>query len=494
MSRFNIRDADFKLFAVIWNQQQNMTTPDIHFKMIEWLEWSWIKKDRHLLLQAFRSSGKSSLIGLFAAWLLYRNPDLRLLVLAADFTLAKKMVRNVRRIIERHPLTKHLPPDKPDQWASDRFTIRRYTELRDPSMLAKGITSNITGSRADIIICDDVEVPNTCETAEKREQLRQRLGETSFVLVPDGTQLYIGTPHTYHTIYAEKARAELGEDQEFLIGFKRFSLPALDENNESVWPEKFSKIALDHMKRQAGPNKFASQMMLQPVNIAEGRLDPKLLRIYEDQIDYAKEIQTLFIGEKKMVASSAWWDPAFGSARGDHSVLAITYADDEGNIYLHHLAYIKVNTHDEKDEATQQCQTIAGLAKRFFLPSISVETNGIGAFLPSMLRNELTRARAPARVQDIHSSRPKDLRILEAFDAVLAARRLFVHKSVLQTPFINEMQEWRPGSSKGHDDGLDAVAGAIAQQPIRLKRLYGSGGHSWMQSAGSHKAKSDFKI
>ena len=492
--KFDITTADFPLFLVIWNQRMNLRTPEIHLKMARWLELSWQKKDTRLLLMAFRSAGKSTITGIFAAWLLYRQADLRILVLAADFALAKKMVRNVKRIIERHPLTEKLKPEAADQWAADRFTIKRMLELRDPSMLAKGITANITGSRADIIICDDVEVPNTCDTAEKREELRTRLGEMEYVLVPGGTQLYVGTPHNYYTIYAENPRTEIGEAQVFLDGFKRLKIPVLDEQGESAWIERYSEADIARMKRAAGPNKFASQMMLRPVNIAEGRLNPKLLKTYDWPLVYQKELQTLFLGEIKLVSVSAFWDPAFGAARGDNSVLAIVYSDDKGNLYLHETAYIKLNENDELDEATRQCRIVAELAKAHYLPSLSVEINGIGKFLPNILRNELARAKAPTRVQEVSQSRAKDLRILEAFDAVLAAGRLFAHRQVLQTPFMMEMQEWRPGKSKGHDDGLDAVAGALAQAPDRLPRLYGAGSHNWTRHGQSHKADTDFKV
>lgn len=148
-----------------------------------------------------RNSGKSTIVGLFCAWILYSRPSLRILVIAADHALAKKMVRNVKRIIEQHPLTLGLKPARQDQWASDQFTVNRNMELRDPSMLAKGLGANITGLRADIIICDDVEVPKNCDTALKRREMREKLGELDYILTPSGMQLYIGTPHTYYTIY-----------------------------------------------------------------------------------------------------------------------------------------------------------------------------------------------------------------------------------------------------------------------------------------------------
>lgn len=490
----SIEEADFRLFIKLWNQAQKQGTPAIHVKIAEWLERAWKTGKTKLLLMAFRSSGKSTLVGLFAAWLLYRAPQLRILVLAADFELAKKMVRNVKRIIELHPLCEGMKPSKADQWASDRFTVKRDLELRDPSMLARGIDSNITGSRADIVICDDVEVPNTSDTANKRMGLREKLLEISYVLVPGGTELYVGTPHTYFTIYADKPRKAHGEERAFLDGYHILKIPVFDAYGSSAWPERFSAVNLSRIREQTGPNKFSSQMMLEPVNIAEGRLNSDLLKWYEDELDYTKELGALFLGGRRMVSASAFWDPAFAAARGDNSVLACVFADEEGNLFLHRTAYIRAGA-GEVDEATAQCRMAAGIAKALYLPSITVETNGIGKFLPGILRNELALAHTPCRVQEFSQTRPKEIRIIEAFDALMASGRLHVHKAVAVTPFMTEMREWSPARTKGHDDGLDAAAGALAQQPVRLKRLYGKGAQGWIKSSpGQHKARTDFKI
>ena len=485
--------VDFPLFLVLWNQRQGQRTPRLHLRMADFLQKNWEKGETRLLLMAFRSAGKSTVAGIFASWLLYRNPDLRILVLAADQSLAKKMVRNVRRIIERHPLTAHLKPAGPDQWASDRFTVNRNKELRDPSMLAGGLGGNITGSRADVVICDDVEVPATCETAEKRETLCARLAEMAYVLSPGGTQLYLGTPHHYYSIYAHTPRAEQGEEKEFLHGFTRLVLPVLDENGNSVWPERFTAEDIERLKISTGPNKFESQMMLRPVNSAEGRLDPSSLSIYDHELDYTSELGALFIGPKKMVAASAWWDPALGKSGGDRSVLAVVFADAEGELYLNHMEYITLPEKLALDEATEQCRIIATLAKIHYLPSLTVEINGIGRFLPNILRKEMSRASVPCSVREVSSTRAKDLRILEAFDALLAARRLHAHVNVTRTPFMLEMREWRPGVN-GRDDGLDAAAGAMLLHPDRLGNFPRKGGHVWMRTSRQSQAKTDFKV
>jgi hypothetical protein len=94
------------------------------------------------------------------------------------------------------------------------------------------------------------------------------------------------------------------------------------------------------------------------------------------------------------------------------------------------------------------------------------------------------------------SSRGKDLRIVDAFDAVLAAGRLAAHRCVWDTPFIEEMREWRPGG-KGRDDGLDAVAGCLLSEPVRLPRAATGTAPSrsgWRPGASGIRADSDFGL
>jgi len=499
-----MKPVNFDVFAALWNNHQGQKTPEVHVGIARWLAGRWRAGDRELLLLAFRNAGKSTLIGLFSAWLLWRDPNTRIMVLAADLALARKMVRNVKRIIERHPLTQSLKPDRADQWAADQFTVNRTRELRDPSMLAKGIGANVTGSRADVVICDDVEVPNTSDTPAKREDLRERLDEIDYVLVPGGLQLYAGTPHTFYSIYADKPRPEMEGTQPYLAGFKRLELPLLDIKGRSRWPERFPLAKIDAIKRRTGPNKFQSQMMLRPVNVAEGRLDPDRLRFYDDDLNYieANGEAKLMLGDRRLVSASCWWDPSFGSPdKGDASVIACVFTDLEGDYWLHAIRYME---HDPElsattDEATQLCRQAVDFVRGHHLPSVTLETNGLGRFLPGLLRREIQGAGLPCAVIEKASHRAKDLRIIDAFDAVLAAGRLHAHRDVFSTPFISEMREWRPGT-KARDDGLDAVSGCLLSEPVRLPRLPSpdakdiKGRANWRPGTDGFKAKTEFSV
>ncbi|MCB1884825.1 MAG: phage terminase large subunit [Geminicoccaceae bacterium] len=470
------RDLDalrtsFLRFVWLWNRRQKQGTPDLHLRIADWLERGAGGGEGRLALLVFRDAGKSTLVGLYCAWLLANDPAKRILVLAAEHSLACRMTRNVRRIIETHPLTRHLLPERREEWAADQLTVRRGVHHRDPSLLARGIGANLTGSRADVIVCDDVEVPNTTATPEKRETLRRRLRELGFILVPDGLQLFVGTPHAWHSVYAKEPRAELGEERPFLDGYDRLELPLLDASGRSVWPERFTDEVIARMRRDTGPHLFNSQMLLRPEPATAVRLDPGRLAAYDEPItlEHVGGRPILRLGGRRMTAGCCWWDPAYGSPDGgDGSVIAAVLQDEAGGYWLHDLAYLTFDRArlEGEDELTQLCRQALAFAKRNEQPVVTVETNGVGRFVPAALRREIGHGRLPLRVREHHASRAKDTRILEAFDPLLAAGSLKVHKGVLKGPFATEMREWRPGG-RHPDDALDAVSAAILSLPMR---------------------------
>ena len=191
----------FYEFMDAWNDVLGLTTPEHHRKIMEFLVSVLTTPPHRGLLQAFRHSGKSTVVGIFVACVLRLHPETRILVLSAESNLASRMVAHVRHILENHPMCTDLVPTTKKEWAYDCITVKRPIGIREPSVICQGVHGNITGMRADLIICDDVEVPNTSNTAQKRTALRERLRELDFILSPTGTMIYIGTPHTLDTIY-----------------------------------------------------------------------------------------------------------------------------------------------------------------------------------------------------------------------------------------------------------------------------------------------------
>lgn len=196
--------TDFYNFLDEWNEVLGFTTPSHHKEIMKFLVSVLDEEPHKGLLMAFRHSGKSTVVGIFAACALYLRPETRILILSAESGLSSRMVAHIRHILENHPRCVDLVPNVKKEWAQGRITVNRPIGIREPSVICQGVHGNITGMRADLIICDDVEVPNTCNTAQKREALRERLRELDFILSPTGSMIYIGTPHTMDTIYRTK--------------------------------------------------------------------------------------------------------------------------------------------------------------------------------------------------------------------------------------------------------------------------------------------------
>ena len=193
--------AEFVSFLDEWNRVLGFATPAHHRRIMEFLVNVFEESPRRGLLMAFRHSGKSTVVGIFATCVLYLYPQTRILILSAENGLSTRMVSHIRHILENHPWCTELIPANKKEWSAGRITINRPIGIREPSVICQGIHGNITGMRADLIICDDVEVPNTSNTVQKREDLRERLRELDFILSPSGSMIYIGTPHTHDTIY-----------------------------------------------------------------------------------------------------------------------------------------------------------------------------------------------------------------------------------------------------------------------------------------------------
>ncbi|MCG8507909.1 MAG: portal protein [Rhodospirillales bacterium] len=246
-----------------------------------------------------------------------------------------------------------------------------------------------------------------------------------------------------------------------------------DEERNVLAPEL--EKAENILQSNFDQSNFAVEMMLEPVNIADGRLDPEKIRIYRDELKYheGNGEAVLTLADRRLVSATCFWDPAYGSpGKGDANVIAAVFTDERGEYWLHRVRYLEHDParNEEVDEATQLCRQVVAFVEEHHLPAVTLETNGLGRFLPGLLRQQLARSGLRCAVVENNSRRNKDLRIVEAFDAVLAAGRLHGHQSIFHTELINEMREWRPGFNM-RDDGLDAVSGCLLAEPVRLPRV-----------------------
>lgn len=268
----------------------------------------------------------------------------------------------------------------------------------------------------------------------------------------------------------------------FLSGYSELRIPILDDDGNSAWPAVFPPEKIDEIRQTVGERHFSAQMMLNYVSPEKIRLDPGTIHFYEDEFDP----HTARIGDNFISGAAIYWDPSGGRKNGDNSVCALIYRDDKSRrVFIHNIIYVVVP--DEIDyPLAYQCEKIIEFVRHTRVRQITLETNGMGAALPEIMRDIIKRDGGGINLRPITNSRRKEYRILDALEPLMSTGRLFAHRRITQTPFISEMLAWSPLGGGEHDDGLDAVAGAITCSPMPVHQPIGYGAR--------YVANTNFKI
>lgn len=256
----------------------------------------------------------------------------------------------------------------------------------------------------------------------------------------------------------------------FLSGYKILKIPIVDSAGNPAWPEMFPLSKIEQMRTIVGPRHFSAQMMLEFMPPERVRLDPGSLIFYDSEFD----ARTAKISDSLITGCVLYWDPSSGRAKRDGSVCVLLYRDDKMHrLFIHDVLYLTVPD-SEQYPLSNQCDQVLDFMSQRHLSVICIETNGIGGGLPDIMRDCATRRELQIRINKISNHHSKSDRILGAIEPVLSTGRLYAHIRIQRTPLISEMLGWSPVGTFGHDDGLDAVAGAIAHSPIPVRAIGGT--------------------
>ena len=239
---------------------------------------------------------------------------------------------------------------------------------------------------------------------------------------------------------------------------------------------------IEELRKTVGEHHFMSQMMLKFTPLEKVRLDPGKIQLYESEFNP----MTAKIGDWPVTGVAAYWDPSLGHKNTDSSVCAIIFRDDKShNVFLHDISYMVV-PNECPQPLTYQCDLVLDFLDKYNLHRLAVETNGLGNALPEILSDKIAARGCGITIQKITNHAKKESRIMNTLEPLLGAGRMFAHVRIQKTPFMSEMLGWSPSGGIGHDDGLDAVAGAINILPIPI-RPHGN-------SARFYTANTNFRI
>ena len=275
------------------------------------------------------------------------------------------------------------------------------------------------------------------------------------------------------------------QSQPFLRGYKVFRLPIINANGVPAWPSVFPTTKIEELRNIVGARHFSSQMMLEYIAEDKARLDPGALHFYNGEFD----ARCAKLGTDKnflITGASCYWDPSGGQSNADASVCVLLYRDDKNRLaFIHDVKYLIVDDNDLHPLATQ-CESVLNFMNQHGVHLIGIEVNGLGNALPEILREVAKKKNQSVVIQKVVNHTRKESRILDTIEPLLTTGRLYAHERIRATPLLSEMLGWSPIGSNGHDDGLDAVAGALRMTPAPVRALG--------QTFRPVRAKTEFKI
>jgi hypothetical protein len=502
--------ASFPVFATyLWDYLKLPSPTPVQYQVADYLQTGPNRR----IIMAYRGCGKSFLTAGYVLWRLRRDPNCKVLVISAAQDRADAFSVFCHDLLRNWFMVKDLFPSDTQRFSKVAFDVYGAKPDQSPSVRSSGIFGQITGSRADLIVADDVETPQSCETQLIRDKLRESIKEFDSVIKPGGEIVFLGTPHTQDSVYAKlevsgyevriwpalyptnkkfkdyygdrlapKIKADLEADKDLAghpvdpgrfdweelearqlsIGRSTFNLQFLLDislSDEERFPLKLRDLCVFRLNREQGPNKV--------IWLANGdkALDLPSVGLHGDLFYKPAQIGDEFLEYTGVVMAV---DP---SGRGTDELGYSVVAYLNGNLFLLASGGLRGGYSEPN------LKKLALIAKEYKVKQIIVESNlGLGMF--SELLKRYLGTIYPCSVEEVRHTKQKELRIIDTLEPVLNQHRLMVDTNVILQDlastetypsetrsqyqlFFQLTRITKEKNSIRHDDRLDALAMAV---------------------------------
>ena len=502
---------DFRLFlTAIWTHLALPPPTRAQLCIAEYLQHG----PKRLQIQAFRGVGKSWITAAFVLWTLYNDANKKIMVVSASKDRADSFSIFCQRLILEVPWMSHLRPKNDDQrWSRVSFDVGTAAPHQAPSVKSVGITGQLTGSRADLMVLDDVEVPNNSMTELQREKLLQLVTECESILTPkpDSRIMFLGTPQTTFTVY-NKLRERAYKPFVWPARYPRkvamydgLLAPQLEQDLENekdlTWnptDTRFKEEDLLERESAMGRSNFMLQFMLDtslsdaekfPLKFADLIINPVNPETAPENIiwcsskdNIVKELPCVGLpgdyyyspmqvqGEWKPYSETICSvDP---SGRGTDETVACFISQLNGIMYLHEI----YASQDGYSDST--LLAILARCKKYKASTLLIESNFGDGMVSELFRKHAINKKVPINIEETRANVRKEDRIIDSLEPVFNQHRLVIDPKVIKWDY--ESGSERPTESrfqymlgyqisrmcreKGavkHDDRVDALAQGV---------------------------------
>ena len=502
--------ADFKLFLqALWEQLDLPSPTRAQYAIADYLQHG----PKRLQIQAFRGVGKSWITGAFVLWTLFNDAEKKIMIISASKERADNMSIFLQKLIIETPWLKHLQPKGDDsRWSRISFDVN-CAPHQAPSVKSVGITGQLTGSRADLMILDDIEVPGNSLTELMREKLLQLCTEAESILTPksDSRIMYLGTPQTTFTVYRKLAERSYrpfvwpSRIPRSIANYEGLLAPQLQsdiDNGAKPWsvtdPDRFTEEDLIEREASMGRSNYMLQFQLDttlsdaekfPLKCADLIVTsvnpvnaPDAIIWCSDPKNVIKELPTVglpgdyFYSPMQLQGD---WNPYTEticsidpSGRGSDETAAAYISQRNGFLYLHQMRAYR----DGYSDST--LLDILRGCKKYNVTKLVIETNFGDGIVSELFKKHLQQTKQAIDIEEVRANVRKEDRIIDSLEPVLNQHRLVVDRKVIEWDFASNPDEapesrllymlfyqmsrmCREKGAVKHDDRLDCLAQGI---------------------------------
>lgn len=460
-----------------------------------------------IIIEGFRGVAKSFITCAFVVWCLWLNRQLKVEIVSASGDRADANARFIKQIIHTIPFLADMKASKEQLDTQNIFDVGGAIPDISPSVKSIGITGQITGTRADILIADDVEVPKNSATQTQREKLSEAVKEFDAILKPNGRIIYLGTPQTESSLY------NILGDRGYITRIWPVVYPALhqveDHYGQNLAPFIWNKLKDDPSLegKPTDPLRFNEEEIFKR-SLSYGKagfaLQFMLNTRLSDAEKYPLKVSDLIVTDLDMYESSVKWswaksrenlikDIPCTAMKGDYfyselsrspdtmpydtTIMAIDPSgrgtDETAYVVLKYLnGYLFLMDVGGYSEGYSDL-TLTQLATRarfWDVDLVLVEANfGDGMFTKVM--TPIFNKIHPCGIEEVKSTGQKEARIIDTLEPVMMRHKLIVNRPIIEADykvFTEKKYEYslvyqmtrlcREKNALPHDDRLDALA------------------------------------
>ena len=503
---------DFKLFLqALWGQLDLPSPTRAQYAIADYLQ----NGPKRLQIQAFRGVGKSWITGAFVLWTLFKDPERKIMIISASKERADNMSIFLQKLIIETPWLNHLQPKSDEsRWSRISFDVN-CSPHQAPSVKSVGITGQLTGSRADLMILDDIEVPGNSMTELMREKLLQLCTEAESILTPkdDSRIMYLGTPQTVFTVYRKLAernyrpfvwpsryprKGKLSQYEGLLAPQIQEDLDMGAEEWHVTDPDRFDDEDLLEREAAMGRSNYMLQFQLDtslsdaekfPLKLSDLIVTsvnpdtaPDAVVWCADRQNVIRDAPTVGLpGDyfySPMCLQGEWTpytericsvDP---SGRGTDETAAAFVSQKNGFLYLHEMRAYR----DGYSDAT--LLDILRGCKKYNITKLLIESNFGDGIVCELFKKHLQQTHQAIDIEETRANVRKEDRIIDSLEPILNQHRLIVDRSVVDWDYASNKDtapelrlqymlfyQWsRMCREKGavkHDDRLDCLSQAV---------------------------------